>query len=57
MKQETTIIYNQYDYITGNQKTKKAVSYKLNDKELKRDQIKQAKKNKRKVRLSYYEMD
>ena len=56
MKQ-STIIYNQYDYINGSQKTKKAVSYKLNDKELKKDQIKQAKKNKRKVRLSYYEID
>lgn len=57
MKQATSIIYNQYDYINGSQKTKKAVSYKLNDKELKKDQIKQAKKNKRKVRLSYYEID
>ncbi len=57
MKQATSITYNQYDYITGSQKTKKAVSYKLNDKELKKDTIKQAKKNKRKVRLSYYEID
>lgn len=57
MKQQTSIIYNQYDYINGSQKTKKAVSYRLSDKELRKDQIKQAKKNKRKVRLSYYEID
>lgn len=57
MKQQASIIYNQYDYITGSQKNKKAVSYKLNDKELRKDQIKQAKKNKRKMRLTFYEID
>jgi len=55
MNDQATILYYEMDYLSGKAKQKKAVSYKLNLKELKREQIKQARKTKKKMKLNFYE--
>lgn len=50
----STIAYKEFDYITGKSTDKKAVSYKRSTKELQKEQIKKAKKDKKRIKYDAF---